>query len=49
MLPSSSLAMTGEHGKCHDVCAHEPEAVSDWFHPVSLGNKSASAYIGNLA
>ena len=41
--------MAGEPGKRHDVHAHQPEAVSDWLNPLSLGTMSASAYIENLA
>ena len=28
---------TYEPGKRHDVRAHEPEVVSDWLNPLSLG------------
>ena len=48
-LTSPSLAMEGEPGKRHDVCAHSPEVVSDWLNPLSLGTMSAPAYIENLA
>ena len=48
-LYSPSLAVAGEPGKRHNVRAHEPEAVSDWLNPFSLGTMSASAYIVNLA
>ena len=41
--------MAGEPGKRHDVLAHQPEAVSDWLNPLSLGTMSDSAYIENLA
>ena len=41
--------MEGEPGKRHDVRAHQPEAVSVWLNPLSLGTMSASAYIDNLA
>ena len=48
-LTSPSLAMAGEHGIRHNLRSHEPEAVSDWMNPLSLGSMSASAYIQNLA
>ena len=41
--------MVGEPGKRHDLRAHQPEAVSDWLNPLSLGTMSASSYIDNLA
>ena len=41
--------MGGEPEKRHDVRAHQPEAVSDWLNPLSLGTMSASAYVENLA
>ena len=41
--------MAGEPGKRHDVRGYQPEAVSDWLNPLSLGTMSASAYIENLA
>ena len=41
--------MAGKHGKRQDMRAHNPEAVSDWLNPFSLGTMSASAYIDNLA
>ena len=31
------------------LCAHMPEAATDWLNPLSLGTISASAYIENLA
>ena len=37
--------MASEPGDRHDVRAHQPEAVSDWLYPFSLGTMSASAYI----
>ena len=43
------LAMAGEHGKRHARHPHQPEAVSDWLNPFSLGTMSPSAYIDNLA
>ena len=49
MLPLYNLAMAGKHGKCHAMRAHQPEAVSDWLNPISLGTMSASAYIDYLA
>ena len=47
-ITSSSLAMTGEHRKRHTMRAHQPEAISDWLNPFSLGTMSASAYIDYL-
>ncbi len=44
-----SFVMGDEPGKCHDVRAHKPEAVSDVLNPLSLGTMSASAYTENLA
>ena len=41
--------MGGKPDKRHDVRAHNPEAVSDWLNPLSLGTISASVYIENLA
>ncbi len=41
--------MAGEHGKRHDLRAQIPEAATDCLNPLSLGTKSASAYIKNLA
>ena len=34
---SPSLAMAGKHRKCHTLCAHKPQAVSDRFNPLSSG------------
>ena len=33
----ASLAMAGQHGQRHARRAHQPEAVSDWLNPFSLG------------
>ena len=40
-----------ESGKRQALCAHMPEAATDWLNPLSLGTMSASAYrpIDNLA
>ena len=47
---SPSLAMAGEHRKCHTLRAHKQDAVSDRLNTLSLGTMSASAYgIENLA
>ena len=43
------VAIAGEHRKCHNMRAHEPQAVSDRLNPLSLGTMSASVYIENLA
>ena len=37
------LAIAGEHGKRHAMRAHkQPQAVSDWLNPHSLGTVTAS-------
>ena len=41
--------MAVERGKCHDVRALQPEAVSDRLNLLSLGTLPACAYIDNLA
>ena len=48
-ISSKALAVAGKHVKRHAVCAHKPQAVSDWFNPHSLGTMSAFGYIDNLA
>ena len=40
LLSSPSLAVAGKHGKRHAMCAHMPQAVSDWLNPQSLGTMS---------
>ena len=44
-----SLAVAGEHEKCHAMLAHKPQAVSDWLNPHSLGTISAFGSVANLA
>ena len=48
-ITSPPLAVAGEHGKRHAMRAHNPQAVSDWLNPLSLGTMSAFGYIENLA
>ena len=48
-ISSPSLTVAGNHGKRHTVRAHEPQAVSDWLNPYSLGTISAFGSIANVA
>ena len=47
IISSPSLTVSGEHGKCHAMHAHKPQAISDWLNLHSFGNVSAFGYIEN--
>ena len=48
-ISSPSLTIASEQGKSHAMHAHNPQAVSDWLCPHSLGTMSAFCCIDNLA
>ena len=43
------LPLQASISKRHDMRAHKPQAVSDWFNPLSLGTMSAFGYNENIA
>ena len=44
-----SLAVAGQHGKRHAIPADQPQAISEWLNPHSIGTISAYGSIANFA